>query len=333
MSSKIVILILILSINFHAIVGQTVGLSCSYGYFGELYRCALTIHNPNGLNNFATIGGTHLPGHDDSNVQSVFGVSGSITANIPSIICNRFRNAQFIQLERLGIQRIDDYSFNQCNLLSGLYIGENQISYIDERAFNQNRELFDIDIGFNELSTLPENVFANQPRLEFLTLWHNRFTDLPNNIFKSLERLRVLNLRNNQIRTPRPEWFENLHQLGRLVLTENQLIDLPRNVFAPLTSPLYLWISNNNLTVIHAHSFGISNLNFVFWCEYNQIDAIDENLLDNTAIEALFLSGNICFNGEVIDSSPSRDVMRAELRPCFNNYLNRYILNKIDCGS
>ena len=291
------IFVFIILSNFTLICGQNEVLSCNYytdSSFG--YRCDLTIKNPNGLNNFSGIKGSHSTGRTDLSVKYIVGAPGSNTTNIPSIICRKFRNATRIAYENMGIQRIDDDSFRDC---TGLYLVDlegNKIKQIHENSFQRNLELITIGLWHNELTQLPENLFLKLYKLGRLNLDFNKITSLPTNIFRPLIRLNVL------------------------YLEENLIEDLPANVFSNLKRLVELWLYGNKLKVIHGDSFGILPELKIVPLHNNQISAIDEGFVNNTGVVRIDIRNNLCVDKAIFDNTGPREAMRAELQQCFKNY-------------
>ena len=175
MNLKFFLSIFILSINSQVIFLQNEELKCRYFEDNNDYICELTIFNPNGFNNFTDISGDHLEGKTDYNVD-VIHLSRSITINIPSIICEKFKNIQHAIFESSGIEKIDDYSFNQCKNLPDLSIMYTMVKKIDKNAFSENSGLERLNLNANELSTLPDNVFLKLgKKLNHLNLGKNSY--------------------------------------------------------------------------------------------------------------------------------------------------------------
>jgi len=323
MNLKIWVSILIFLINYQTIYGQI--LSCSYRNDTSYgYTCVLTIQNPNGLNNFTGINGTHLTGKSNNDVRHIYNDYRSNTINIPSIICETFQYATRIVLQSIGIQTVDEYSFKSCKNLLYLSLAGNKISKFDEKSFSEKLELQTVHVNNNQLTTLPANVFANQQKLKELWLYRNKITDLPENIFHSLTNLTILDMDNNQIKNLSSEWFKNLHKLYILYLFANQIEELPKNVFSSLKELTLISLGRNKLKVIHSDSFGISpNLTEVYFGD-NQINAIDVRFIDNTGVQQLDMTNNSCANANIFDNSTSRQSMRNTLQTCFNNYKTLY---------
>lgn len=317
MNSKVSLSVFIFAISFSAIYGQ---LSCSFSNTFHGYTCSLLIVNPDGLNNFDTVIGMHVPPLTDDDVQAVLIRPGSNSTNIPSILCQQYRNLRHIAISSIGIQRIDDFSFENCPSLTFLDLFNNQITTVHENAFLRNTQLQTLYLYNNPITTLPENLFQSQSGLVTLWLMQNRIADLPPNIFRPLQNLNELDIRTNQIRNLRPEWFANLPRLTNLVLTNNFIADLPSNVFTPLSSLTWFTIQNNDLTIVHGNSFENLPILRSINLSGNRIDAIDENLIDFTGVSFLSTIGNICSSRSITDNSITRAVMRAELSVCIRNY-------------
>ncbi|CAG9798471.1 unnamed protein product [Chironomus riparius] len=318
MNLKVILTIFILMMNHNVIFGQ---LSCAYNMHFNTYACNLTIHNPDGLNNFDNIEGEHLPGYTDNDVTYMLSVFGSNTLNIPSIICEKFRRLRSIDFHRINIQRLDDYSFKDCPDLSILYLLHNNISIINEAVFSSNSWLRVLFLSGNTLTTLPENIFQHTT-IEYLYLTKNMIVDLPINIFRPLTNLTNLLLADNQIENLRIEWFENNKDLQYLYFDNNKIQHLPENMFSPIVKLYQLTLGFNYLKTIQFNSFGSLQNLWIIDLNNNQIDAIDESILDNTTVKQLNMIGNLCADKNIFDNSISSDVLRTELRTCFDNFNN-----------
>ena len=190
MDLTIIFPVLVFVINSHTIYGQV--LSCSFkndDYYD--YICDLAITNPEGFNNFTGIDGSHLEGKTNDDVRRIDRAFGSNSTNVPSIICETFKNADFIKLWTSQIQNIDENSFKNCRKLEYLDLQQNKITNIDEKSFDENLALI------------------------YLLLNDNHLTTLPDGIFDSLQNLEILYLNTNQIKDLRVEWFEKLGNLKK----------------------------------------------------------------------------------------------------------------------
>ncbi|CAG9798423.1 unnamed protein product [Chironomus riparius] len=152
------LVILIILVNFRPSLGQF--LSCNYrnnDTYG--YTCDLTIQNPNGLNNFASIGGTHLTGKTNNDVRRVLGLIGSNTTNVPSIICDKFQNSINVELYSVGIKTIDDKAFK--NSLNVIYLHNNKLKITQSDPFRSLFKLKTIYLQQNQIEAIDEKVIDN----------------------------------------------------------------------------------------------------------------------------------------------------------------------------
>lgn len=320
MESKLFVFYFLIFANFQVIYGQNEYLGCNYQIFNSQYTCMLTIYNPNGLNNFQRIGGTHMILRNDSDVISIWRQSGSNTKNIPSILCNTFRNAQIMYLHQIGIESIDDYSFANCSKLGYVNVNDNKVFHIAENAFQWNSYIGGLELKNNQIKSLGENTFVNLQSLKYLWISSNNITDLPSGIFSHLKSLESLTLGNNQISILKPEWFEILEIIEELDLSSNRIEQIPRNTFSSMKILRVITLDNNKLKVIRSDSFSMHPELRFLELQFNQIDAIDENIIYNTAAREIYMEGNLCANLTVYDNTTSREIFRYYLGRCFYNF-------------
>ena len=318
---RIKLLVLIVLINFRSSFGQS--LSCTYSGSSSTYSCSLSIQNPNGFNNFTSIGGTHLTGMTDNDVKYITRSSGS-TTNFPSIICDTFQSLLEISFGSYGIQMIDENAFKSCKKVKSLSLSSNRISKIDENAFVENTELDYLTFNVNQLSEVPENLFKNQYKLNELRLCTVPLPDMPKNIFNSLQNLTILHLEGNQLKDLRAEWFLPLTSLRTIQLNNNLIEELPKDIFVPMKNLNTLYLNNNKLRVIQSDPFqGVSNLRNIYF-QNNQIEAIDEKFINYTGVQTINMQYNICANQSITDTSIPRTTMRQALQNCFKNFKDLY---------
>ncbi|KAL7043562.1 hypothetical protein ACKWTF_001572 [Chironomus riparius] len=140
MDRKILFLVFIILMNFHTACSQI--LACGYrNDSSHGYTCDLLLYNPTGAYNFSRISGTHLPGKTNEDVRTILRISDSNSTNVPSIICDAFKNAIWIELNTMGIEYFDENTFQNCKKLEHLNLNYNKITKIDEKSFNENLEL------------------------------------------------------------------------------------------------------------------------------------------------------------------------------------------------
>ncbi|KAL7043485.1 hypothetical protein ACKWTF_001538 [Chironomus riparius] len=305
MDIKIFLLIFIVLVKSQSIYSQSI--SCNYAETVNGYTCQATINNQNGFDNITSIGGQHLANKGDDDVRSIIS-SGPTSLNVPRIFCDKFVNLESVYFLLFNIERIDMNSFWNCKNLITLDLHMNQIAVVDQVAF------------------------VNAIKLTRLDLRQNRITDLPGIVFWSSSNLTILNLEGNLLSTLNPNLFTRLPSLRYLYMQSNQIEVLPDGIFANLTRLVHIDLDNNKLKVIRADSFGILPRLSVASFQNNQIDAIDERFVDSTGVTSFDMKGNVCADVNVMDTTEFKQVMRSELRQCFNNYVEFSDHNNtIDC--
>lgn len=258
----------------------------------------------------------------NSNVMRIYGISRSATANIPSIICQTFTNVERIELTNARVERIGENSFNDCKNLSHLNLNDNIISSLHEKSFSENSNLWELQISNNLITDIPEDFFANQRRLNFLLMHNNLISDFSDDTFKTLTNLRELRIDFNQLSRLKHSWFLTLGNLQTLGISGNPIDELPTNILSQLRNLIIFFAGSMNLKVISSESFGLMPNLQVLHFQGNQINAFDEEVIDNTKVIALNMTGNICNSQYMLDVSESRHAIRIAMRTCFLNYRN-----------
>ena len=162
-----------------------------------------------------------------------------ITSNIPLIICETFRNLEFISITNsqvevlesenlmfcLNLQRIDlsnnlikevpAHLFKLPNLKK-IDLKRNQIELIGEESF-VGTSIAEVNLEGNRLKNFDPEAFGSS--LENLYLSENQLTELVERNFVRFNNLKVLYLNGNQIELP-GNVFEELENLEYLNLAE-----------------------------------------------------------------------------------------------------------------
>ncbi|KAL7012749.1 hypothetical protein ACKWTF_015019 [Chironomus riparius] len=293
------------------------GYKCDFkAFYGITYYCNIVPDSSESVEN-------HLKHKTDDDVKLLsfdadLHNTSHVTQSESSPFCQRFKNADEFKTSGIKLDSIDKDAFKNCQEIKTIDIWFSNIREFPETLFSVNSKLTHLWLLANKLTTLPENIFASQTALVTLSLNSNPFTSLPSNIFDPLESLNELSLREINIKF-NPIWFKNLKSLFSLDLSRNQLTDLPKNSFSALESLEHLDLSFNQLTVIHSDSFGHLKSLKTILLEENNVNAIDEQLIDNTALNHLDMDSNKCIS----DVIQEREELKGKLAQCFNNYQPR----------
>ena len=106
----------------------------------------------------------------------------------------------------------------------------------------------------------------------------------------------------------------------------NEISDLPANVFTPLKKLRSLGLRSNKLTTIHSDSFNVHNNLTRVSLDCNEINAIDENFIDNAALSFIDMRNNTCSQAELSKTGSTNEFIieiKSSLRKCFDNYQPR----------
>ncbi|XP_070492484.1 protein artichoke-like [Chironomus tepperi] len=260
-------------------------LSCNYALRqNSQYMCNLQINNPNGFDNFTQIEGFHYPGMNNVFVTAIVrNATGSISRNVPRVICSQFPHATFIDLSYLEIEDVDENAFRGCKNLDWLRLYNNRIARLPDNVFMYNRHLTYIDLERNLLTTLPENTFANQLALEALDLNNNPIANLPTGIFRNLWNLEFLYLRNTGISAVNSRWFDSLFNLFYFDMSNNNITQvIPNDAFRNLVSLESFDLSYSNIRFMNPEWFqSMARLHYVFMSN-NILQTIPSNPFVNS---------------------------------------------------
>lgn len=286
------ILVLLFYINIKLINCQNEALNCAYKLESYGYTCALTIINPNGLNNFQDISGVHLNGKNDNDITYVSITSDSNTINIPSIICTKFQNLAYLELDNANITEINDYYFVNCKNLRSLFFFRKTLSNVYKNAFTENIQLQDLSLYFSGLTDLPANVFPK----------------LGNN-------LTSLNLNFNKLKVIKLGWFKSLTKLEYVSFVVNLIEEIPIDTFINCKNLKSVDFTSNKLKVLSSKSFyDIFKLEYFDFHENNFI-AIDEKFLSHPIDNKLTFTDSGC-----VIVKPYKSLTTDDFIECIENY-------------
>lgn len=280
------------------------------------YSCELSFNNLKTFDSVTNIEGDHENENTDGNVKILESSSPAVINEFSSTFCEKFPNLEFLKLENVKINSIDEISLQNCQYLKILLLNNNEIREISQRLFSENSELHEIHIISNQLETLHDETFEMQENLKQLILSNNKISFLPSGIFKSLWGLHTLNLDENQIEILDPKWFMKLKSLVKLSLKSNLIYDLPQEIFSNLNNLEVLELNSNHLTVINSNSFPSQGKLLSVYLSFNKIDAIDSKFIHNSPITTLVMENVSCFQSSLV----FREEMDVKLEKCYDNF-------------
>ena len=162
------------------------------GYTCEMRNVTYLNHTPG-----FSISGTHITGHQDTDVVAVKFVNSTLS-KIPSTIFRKFTNLARLSVKQVGLLKLDNNTFEECGKLKVFDASLNEINEITNNAFDRCNSLTNIDLSDNFLRILRNQVFTGT-ELESIILDGNKITAIEpcNNSLGSLPNLKYLSLKWN----------------------------------------------------------------------------------------------------------------------------------------
>lgn len=230
MKLKTFILTISILVQFHSGSAVLEKAECTYAESeGEGYTCQLLITNPNGWDNFTSIGGNHIGWNRNGDVVTLRRNAGSFTRNFPSIICNTFRNIENFYFWGDFVTEIGENSFSGCMRLRHLIISNHEIERIADNAFRNNVVLRHVAINQNYITDLPINLFTSMNTLEQVNFERNFLQVLHSETFGHQPNFGFLQMNNNLISAFDERLIDNT-RIGSVELNRNQCADISVNI-------------------------------------------------------------------------------------------------------
>ncbi|CAG9811335.1 unnamed protein product [Chironomus riparius] len=292
-------------------------------YLNEVtYTCKLDVLLAENRMNSTKVSGEHLNDQSDDEVTIVKAIFGSYSFFFPSIICEKFKNLKVLDLKDLGIQFLQNNSFDDCTNLEKLMINIVINTELPDNLFNANTKMSSVMIVGSSLQSLSKNLFKSQEKsLKDLEIQLNNVNCLiPWNFFQSLSNLQYLVIAIKGLKTLDPDWFKTLSKLEELAIVQSEILNLPKYVFTNLENLRKLSLRINKLTVIHLDSFAsLVNLNYLDLSD-NKIYSMDPDIFKLKKLRFVNFSNNFCRQNSVIDSSYDINSMPYLTNQCTHNF-------------
>lgn len=214
---KFVLIVLCLSALAQA---EDVEVNCDFTTSGGRYSCTLSgITIPDEETN-VIIGGNHLPGQDDADVERVY----VMMSNVPFImseIFTRFPNVHDFILGDSGLTRIQPYAFQNAENLRFLSINANNLPYIHNNAFTGAYSLETLDLNGNGIELIHETAFEGLVSLTHLFLDFNQLRELHADVFRPLISIVSLYFNSNLLEVLPGNLLADHPDLTRIEFTRN----------------------------------------------------------------------------------------------------------------
>ncbi|XP_070508353.1 protein artichoke-like [Chironomus tepperi] len=230
---------------------RTVIGTCVYSYsIQNMYTCHLeqaVILNPTDV---LQITGTHMLGHTDEHVHSVF-YRNSTIAFFNGEILRKFINLRQIILADQGLRQIMPNAFEFCPNLTELLTGiDDQLTSLPPQMLRNCANLQSFQAFSHSLVDIPEDLFGSTTNLVEFSVSGNQLRTIPENLLVNMRNLRVFSIGTNQISQLSPNLLRNAPNLEEFLSTANGFVDqqVIMNVLTNQPNLRRLLLLNNNFT-------------------------------------------------------------------------------------
>ena len=238
------LILLILWTCFAKSEAVNVDLKCVYiNNIEHGYGCVI-IGGVYGVDDHVSIGGRHLAGKTNVDVQHV-GFHGVSAGKFHNKFFVKFSSIKVVIIPVSNLQRMDQSSLKGANNLKELFVKGNNIASLAAETFINSTNLITVSFQDNAISFVHENAFENLRLLEFLALGKNWISQLRLDTFKDLENLKRVELQSNILETLPEGLFRNNMKLETIQLHNNKLKVLPANLFKKLNNLENLSLDRN----------------------------------------------------------------------------------------
>uniref|UniRef100_T1JBN9 LRRCT domain-containing protein n=1 Tax=Strigamia maritima TaxID=126957 RepID=T1JBN9_STRMM len=202
-----------------------------------------------------------------------------------------FTNLEYLALNGLEMEEIDDDTFEQFDQLRNLKVTSNKLTRIDDATLRNCSNLVDLSLKSNFIRTISTNAFRHLERLQRLDLSRNLVTQLPDLLPASLVELDASD--NSIVRLPHVRVL--LSRLHRLDLCANHFARYEADNFvAPRLAYLCL---GDRVHVVNASAFdwgqegsASAMRSLEISSETLSVDSLIDSLRRMTALQSLSLS-------------------------------------------
>lgn len=173
--------------------------TCTFVYEGSDYTCLINGVNFTGTEfDVLTIGGEHLPNHNNFDVRSVR-INNSSFSTFANRFCCTFPSMQSLSILNGGVRTLNDRSFVNCDSLVKIIFYKNYIDKIERGTFRSNSDLKSLLFFEGSIGSLVDESFEGLINLASLEVTNNNVHSLPDGIFSQLRNLQFIDLHGNPI--------------------------------------------------------------------------------------------------------------------------------------
>lgn len=229
---KLVSRILVLFGLLATIQAQNVNINCNFFHTGGFYTCFLIeINIPDNINANFIIGGQHLAGFNNANVQQVQ-VFASNMHFIVTQFFTTFPNLSRFFLSHGGLNRIQSNAFANAQFLIDIFIfGNPNLTQLHSNAFTGAANLDILTLDHNAIETIHETAFAGVNRIRSFEIGDNRLRTIRFNQFHTMPLLQRIAISDNLLETLDGRLLSHTPQVTFFLFARNQVKSIGRNIF------------------------------------------------------------------------------------------------------
>lgn len=229
---KIVSTILVLIGLLATFQAQDVNINCQFTESGGFYTCFLSdVNIIDNINANFIIGGQHLPGLSNANVQRVQ-IFASNMHFIVTQFFTTFPNLSVFFLSHGGLNRIQSNAFANAQFLNDVFIfGNPSLTQLQSNAFTGASNLESMILDHNAIETIHETAFAGVNRIIALDIGDNRLRTIRFNQFQTMPLLQRLSLSDNLLESLDGRLLSHNPQLTFFLFGRNKVNAIGRNIF------------------------------------------------------------------------------------------------------
>jgi Leucine-rich repeat (LRR) protein len=193
---------------FIACANAVVHVPCDFADTPRGYECRLPDVDLSLFDEFAIIGGTHLPNRNDGMVVSFMSVNNNFRY-FPTSDLVRFPGLRSIKISGSEITEILPLAVANRPLLTTLSLSNNYIDSIHVNAFQGTPNINELNLMFNRLRSIDNAVFSMFPNVLILDLSFNLLERIPANALVNNTVLMNINMNSNRISHVNQSFFDN----------------------------------------------------------------------------------------------------------------------------
>ncbi|XP_069510540.1 chondroadherin-like protein isoform X2 [Ambystoma mexicanum] len=155
-----------------------------------------------------------------------------------------------LNLQKCGIETLEEGAFRGLGRLTYLNLGSNAIAFILQETFDGLTSLKQLVLEKNRLEEISPGAFSQLGFLNLLDLGDNFLVYLPDMVFQGLQQIKWIRISHNMLNILADHSLAGMPTLQRLSLDHNELQYLPNDALSKLPGVTRLDLGGNPMTFI-----------------------------------------------------------------------------------